>query len=40
MNVERNPGREFTKVICGRFNQGNNPKFRNMALYSYSATTE
>ena len=31
MNVERNPGPEFTKVICGSFNQGNNPKFGNMA---------
>ena len=31
MNVERNPGPEFTKVICGSFSQGNNPKFGNMA---------
>ena len=26
MNVERNPGPEFTKVICGSFSQGNNLK--------------
>ena len=31
VNVERNPGPEFTKVICGSFSQGNNPKFGNMA---------
>ena len=31
MNVERNPGPEFTKVIWGSFSQGNNPKFGNMA---------
>ena len=31
MSVERNPGPEFTKVIFGTFNQGNNPKFGNMA---------
>ena len=31
MNVERNPGPEFTKVLCGTFNQGNNPKFGRMA---------
>ena len=31
MNVERNPGPEFTKVICGSFSQGNNAKFGNMA---------
>ena len=31
MHVERNPGPEFTKVIRGTFNQGNNPKFGNMA---------
>ena len=31
MNVERNLGPEFTKVICGSFSQGNNPKFTNMA---------
>ena len=30
MNVERNPGPEFNKVICGSFSQGNNRKFRNM----------
>ena len=42
MNVERNPGPEFIKVICVSFSQGNNPKFGNMprkqccaiALYS------
>ena len=42
MNVERSQGPEFTKVICGSFNQGSNPKFGNMvgkqccaiALYS------
>ena len=31
MNVERNPGPEFTKVMCGSFSRGNNPKFGNMA---------
>ena len=31
MNVERNPGPEFTKVICGSFSQENNPKSGNMA---------
>ena len=31
MNVERNPGPEVSKVICGTFSQGNNPKFGNMA---------
>ena len=31
MNVERNPGPEFSKVISGTFSQGNNPKFGNMA---------
>ena len=37
MNVERNPGPEFTKVICGSFNQRNNPKFGNMAGKQYCA---
>ena len=31
VNVERNPGPEFTKVICGSFSQGNDPKVGNMA---------
>ena len=31
MNVERNPGPEFTKVVCGSFSQANNPKFGSMA---------
>ena len=37
MNVEGNHCPEFTKVICGTFNQGNNPIFGNMVGNQYCA---
>ena len=47
MSVKENPGPEFSKIICGTFNQGNNYKFGNMAgkqccaiaLYSLAFST-
>ena len=38
MNVHPHPGPEFTKVICGTFNQGNNHKLGNMAGKQWYAT--